>query len=72
MLRPGDPRQRGSQMSIRVRGDGAALAGRLGRRGIVCTARGADVLRVALAPLYNTYRDVFTLWQALAELLPLG
>jgi kynureninase len=55
-----------------VRGDGAALAGRLGRRGIVCTARGADVLRVALAPLYNTYRDVFNLWQALAELLPLG
>jgi kynureninase len=30
------------------------------------------VLRVALAPLYNTYGDVFTFWRALAELLPLG
>ena len=72
LLTPGDPRQLGSQLSIRVRGDGAALAGRLGRRGILCTARGTDVLRVALAPLYNTYRDVFTFWQALAELLPPG
>jgi kynureninase len=71
LLTPGDPRQRGSQLSIRVRGDGAALARCLSRRGIVCTARGADVLRVALVPLYNTYRDVFTFWQALSELLPL-
>jgi kynureninase len=72
LLTPGDPQQRGSQLSVRVRGDGPALARGLSRRGILCTARGTDVLRVALAPLYNTYRDVFTFWQALAELLPPG
>src|SRR5262249_51744840 len=68
LLTPRDPRQHGAQLSLRMCGDAEELARRLARRGILCSARESNVLRIAPVPLYNTYADVFTFAQALAEI----
>ena len=75
VLTPAAP-WRGAQLSLRVKGDGAAaamplaeLAAALQKRGIVCDTRRPDVLRVAPAPLYNTFDECVRFAAALAGIL---
>ena len=68
MISPTDPAARGGQLSLRVP-DAAALVERLSLRGVVCDARPPDVLRLAPAPLYNSFHDVWRAAAALAEAL---
>ena len=63
---PRDPRQRGSQLSLRVK-DGKALVARLAAAGVICDFREPDVLRVAPAPLYNRFEDVHRFVRILEE-----
>jgi kynureninase len=72
LLTPRDRASRGCQLSVRVKVDAAHIGGvqqRLRAAGVVVDWRGDDVLRIAPAPLYNRYRDVFTAVHALRRAL---
>jgi len=64
ILTPRDPEARGAQLSVRLRdtrGGGRALFDRLLAGGLTCDWREPDVIRLAPAPLYNSYEDC---WRA--------
>ena len=66
ILTPREPQWRGAQLSVRLcgsRGGGRALFERLLARGLICDWREPDVIRLAPAPLYNSYEDC---WRAVA------
>jgi kynureninase len=57
---------------VRVKIDPGEVTGvqqRLRAAGVVVDWRGDDVLRIAPAPLYNRYRDVYTAVHALRRAL---
>ena len=58
VITPRDPQARGCQLSIRAKQDGPELFEDLTKAGIVCDFRRPDVIRVAGAPLYNSFEDV--------------
>lgn len=57
VITPRDPAARGSQISFRVT-QGRSLFDRLSASGVICDFREPDVIRIALAPLYNEFDDV--------------
>ena len=64
ILTPRDPESRGAQLSVRLRaahGNGRALFDRMLAGGLTCDWREPDVIRLAPAPLYNSYEDC---WRA--------
>ena len=66
ILTPRDPERRGAQLSVRLRGTqggGRALFDGLLARGLICDWREPDVIRLAPAPLYNSFGDC---WHAVA------
>lgn len=69
IITPSDPRQRGSQLSIRFASDGKAIFNALHERGVIADWRHPDVIRIAPVPLYNTFEDVARFGQILKELL---
>jgi kynureninase len=58
VITPREPERRGAQLSIRIRQNGHAILDRLVAEGIICDWREPDILRVAPAPLYNSFGDV--------------
>lgn len=67
ILTPRDPRARGCQLSLRIAGDAESLFRGLEQRGVTGDFRRPDVIRVAPVPLYNTFHDVWSLAERLAE-----
>jgi kynureninase len=60
ILTPADPRQRGCQLSLRVKSkaSGKTVFQKLEAAGVTCDWREPDVIRVAPVPLYNRYEEV--------------
>lgn len=63
IITPKDPKQRGCQLSLLflVPGQMIKVFHYLEAHGVVCDDRKPDVIRIAPAPLYNTFQDV---WKA--------
>ena len=64
ILTPREPDKRGAQLSVRMRGargNGRELFERMLAAGLTCDWREPDVIRLAPAPLYNSYEDC---WRA--------
>ncbi|OIN60579.1 kynureninase [Arsenicibacter rosenii] len=59
VLTPDDPAQRGAQLSLLVPDGGKALFNRLVEAGIIGDWREPDCIRLAPAPLYNTFEEVW-------------
>ena len=73
ILTPRDREARGAQLSVRLRGargHGRALFDRLLANGLICDWREPDVIRLAPAPLYNSYEDCWRAVYLIAAELP--
>ena len=67
IITPTDPTQRGAQLSVIVRSDLMDhVCGQLETSRIVCDKRKPDVIRVAPAPLYNTFAEVWHFMEVLS------
>ncbi|MGB5944095.1 MAG: kynureninase [Leeuwenhoekiella sp.] len=69
ILTPTNPEERGCQLSIQVKHADRSLFDGFMASGIICDWREPDVIRVAPAPLYNSFEDVYEMAVRLRELL---
>ncbi|MCH8535117.1 MAG: kynureninase [Flavobacteriaceae bacterium] len=69
ILTPKNPTERGCQLSIQVKNADKSLYDALTQKGVIADWREPDVIRVAPAPLYNSYQDVYKFVQLLKELI---
>jgi len=69
IITPSNPAQRGCQLSIQVKNADRSLHDKLTKTGVISDWREPDVIRVAPAPLYNSYEDVFEMVQRLKKVL---
>lgn len=67
VITPREPADRGAQISLRALGDGRALFARLQAAGVICDFREPDAIRIAPAPLYCSFEDVWQFAQILAS-----
>ena len=69
IITPENPEERGCQLSIQVKSANKNLHTQLTKNGVISDWREPDVIRVAPAPLYNSYQDVFEFVQRLKKVL---
>lgn len=69
VITPATKEARGAQLSVLVHGAGKWLFDALTHRGVVVDWREPNVIRMAPAPLYNSFEDVFRFGQILTEVL---
>jgi kynureninase len=69
IISPREPGRRGAQLSICVPHNGRDVCERLAGEGVLCDWREPDILRVAPAPLYNTFADVHAFVEKFASLI---
>ena len=67
LITPRDQTKRGAQLSIMAKGQGKALFDALANEGVVADWREPNVIRVAPAPLYNSFEDCFWFGQLLQK-----
>jgi kynureninase len=70
VITPQDPKQRGAQLSVRLRKDARGVVQRLATHGMVVDFRAPDILRAAPVPLYNSFLDVWRVARALRTHVP--
>lgn len=70
IITPRDPLQRGAQLSLMLKGGLLeTVMHELERRGVIVDERKPDVIRVAPAPLYNTFEDCVGFVEAFGDAL---
>jgi kynureninase len=67
LITPRDKTKRGAQLSIMAKGQGKALFDTLADEGVVADWREPNVIRVAPAPLYNSFEDCYWFGQLLEK-----
>lgn len=67
IISPTNPEERGAQLSIKMKNSSKALFDRLTQDGVIVDWREPGVIRVAPAPLYNSYEDVFRFYEFLKK-----
>ena len=68
IITPRNPRERGCQLSLIFNHQGEKIFKHLTEDGFVVDWREPNVIRVAPAPLYNSFEDVFQLANKIKEL----
>ena len=63
------PKERGCQLSIRVKNGNKDLFDTITKKGVIADWREPDVIRVAPIPFYNSFKDVFNFYSILKEAL---
>ena len=63
------PKERGCQISIRVKNGNKELFDKITKKGVVADWREPDVMRLAPIPLYNSFSDVFNFYNILKTVL---
>lgn len=69
VITPRNPEERGCQLSIQVKNADKSLHTKLTEAGVVSDWREPDVIRIAPAPLYNSFEDVYRFAQKLKSVL---
>ncbi|MDT0293206.1 kynureninase [Mesonia ostreae] len=69
LITPTNPQERGSQISIKLKGVTKQLFNDLMKAGVISDWREPNVIRIAPIPLYNSYQDVFGMVQILKKSL---
>mgnify|MGYP000203388352 FL=1 len=67
LITPTDKTKRGAQLSIAAKGQGKKLFDTLTERNVIADWREPNVIRIAPAPLYNSYEDCWNFGQILRE-----
>lgn len=69
LITPRDAAQRGCQLSVRIKGAGKTVFQKLTEKGCIVDWREPDSIRIAPAPLYNNFTDVFRFGEILSVVL---
>jgi kynureninase len=69
LLTPSDPERRGAQLSLRVPRGARAVQEALQAADVVGDFREPDVVRLAPAPLFNTYHEMWRTAEALRSVM---
>jgi len=67
IITPANPDERGAQLSLLTDDKGKALFDYLFAKNIIADWREPNVIRVAPAPMYNSYSDVFAVGKAFMD-----
>ena len=67
IITPSDPKRRGAQLSLLLHGKGKEVYEELTNRGVLTDWREPNVIRVAPAPLYNSFEDCYWFGKYLEE-----
>ena len=59
IITPRNPDRRGAQLSVRLKNFDKKIYSNLIDNGYICDYRSPDILRIAPAPLYNSFKDVY-------------
>ena len=65
IITPREPSYRGAQLSLHFKKNGKAIHRQMIDSGIIVDYREPGVIRVAPAPLYNSFEDVFSFYEIL-------
>lgn len=68
IISPRDPQKRGAQLSLLFHERGREVFDALSAAGIIADWREPDVIRVAPVPLYNSYEDVYRLYEVMRDM----
>jgi kynureninase len=68
VITPEDPDRRGAQLSLYFSDRGKEVFDHLGRQGVIADYREPGVIRLAPAPMYNSFEDVYRLYSILQQL----
>ena len=69
IITPRNPKERGCQLSIQVKSADKILHTKLTEAGVISDWREPDVIRIAPAPLYNSFEDVYHFAERLKKVL---
>ena len=67
IITPSNPGERGSQLSLFITNGNKEVFNAIHRRGVIADWREPNVIRIAPAPLYNTFEEVFQFVEILKE-----
>jgi kynureninase len=67
IITPKNPKERGCQLSILTGDNGKAIFDHLCQNDIIADWREPNVIRMAPTPLYNTFSDIFRLYEVLGS-----